>query len=70
MDGTTILSRPSGEIIAKTDYQWSVESIKTAFKTLAKTNLIFFLKEVMVINYIRKCKINGYYSVPLGNRHP
>ena len=40
MDGTTIPSRPSGEmILAKTDYQWRSESIKTAFKTLAKTDL-------------------------------
>ena len=38
MDGTTIPSNSSGEMIAKTDYQWSVESIKTAFKSLAKTD--------------------------------
>ena len=38
MDGTTIPSNPSGEMIAKTDYQWRDESIKTAFKNWAKTD--------------------------------
>ena len=33
MDGTTIPSHPSGEIIAN---KWSSESIKTAFETWAK----------------------------------